>query len=75
MFELDREPDFPGLISVQQSIVKEIGPIPYELRKVKHGYKVGHKGQEKTYSSKPLSKSKAKAQLRALWANAKPSEK
>lgn len=45
--------------------------IPFELRRVKGGYKVGHKGQSKTYSDEPQSKSKAKAQLRALYVNTK----
>lgn len=45
--------------------------MPYEIRKVGGGYKVGHKGQKKTYSKEPLSKSKAKAQMRAMYANEK----
>ena len=43
--------------------------MPYEIRKVKGGYKVGHKGQDKTYSNKPLTKSKARAQMKAMYAN------
>jgi hypothetical protein len=45
--------------------------MPYELRKVKGGYKTGRKGQGKTYSKKPQSKAMAKKQLRALYANTK----
>lgn len=45
--------------------------MPYEIRKVRGGYKVGHKGQAKTYSNKPQSKGQAKRQLRALYANTK----
>jgi hypothetical protein len=41
--------------------------MPYEIRKTKGGYKVGHKGQSKTYSDKPMSKSKAKKQMRAMY--------
>jgi hypothetical protein len=43
--------------------------MPYELRKVHGGYKVGHKGMSKTYSKKPQSKAKAAAQMRAIYAN------
>lgn len=45
--------------------------MPYEIRKVNGGYKVGHKGQDKTYSDKPMSKAKAKRQMRAMYANTK----
>jgi hypothetical protein len=45
--------------------------MPYEVRKVGGGYKVGHKGQDKTYSNKPMSKSQAKRQMRAMYANTK----
>ncbi len=45
--------------------------MPYEIRKSGSGYKVGHKGQSKTYSDKPMSKKKAKAQMRAMYANTK----
>jgi hypothetical protein len=44
--------------------------MPYELRKQDGGYKVGKKGSNKTFSKKPLSKTKAKAQLAALHINA-----
>ncbi len=43
--------------------------MPYSLRKVKGGWKVGKKGSSKTYSKKPQTKAKAKAQMRALYAN------
>lgn len=44
--------------------------MPYELRKQDGGYKVGKKGSSKTFSKKPMSKEKAKAQLAALHINA-----
>lgn len=43
--------------------------MPYKLKKVKGGYKVGKKSSSKTYSKKPLSKAKAQAQMRAIYAN------
>lgn len=43
--------------------------MPYELRKVKGGWKVGKKGSSKTYSKKAMTKEKAKAQMSALYAN------
>jgi hypothetical protein len=45
--------------------------MPYEIRKTKGGYKVHSKDTGKAHSDKPLSKSKAKAQMRALYANVK----
>lgn len=44
--------------------------MPYQLRKQDGGYKVGKKGSSKTFSKKPMSKEKAKAQLAALHINA-----
>jgi len=44
--------------------------MPYELRKQDGGYKVGKKDSSKTFSKKPMSKEKAKAQLAALHINA-----
>ena len=49
--------------------------MPYELKKVKGGYKVQKKGGEMTstgrryFSDKPLTQERAKAQLRALYAS------
>lgn len=45
--------------------------MPYKLRKVGGGYKVGKKGSKKTFSSKPMSKKKAIRQMKALYRNAK----
>ncbi len=45
--------------------------MPYEVKKVKGGYQTVSKDTGKTHSNKPLSKSKAKAQMRALYANVK----
>jgi hypothetical protein len=45
--------------------------MPYDLRRTKGGYKVGHKGESKTFSSKPMSRSQAVRQMRALYANTK----
>jgi hypothetical protein len=43
--------------------------MPYKIKKVKGGYKVySPKGAK---SRKPLSKARAKAQLRAIYANTK----
>ena len=41
--------------------------MPYKLKKVKGGFKVS--GPSGTKSKKPLSKERAKAQMRALYAN------
>ena len=49
--------------------------MPYELKKVKGGYKVQKKGGEITstgrryFSDKPLTEERAKAQMRALYAS------
>lgn len=45
--------------------------MPYKLKKVGGGYKVESKDTGKTHSNKPLSKSRAKAQMRAMYANVK----
>ena len=45
--------------------------MPYEIRKEKGGFKVAHKGENKTYSDKPMSRSKALKQMRAMYANTK----
>ena len=42
--------------------------MPYKLKKVKGGYKVS--GPSGVKSKRPLSKAKARAQQRALYANA-----
>lgn len=50
--------------------------MPYELKKVKGGWKVQTKtGAKKVHSKKPLSHSKAVAQLRAMYANLPKGEK
>ena len=43
--------------------------MPYKLKKVKGGYKVGIKGRSKTFSKKPLSKEQATKQLAAIEIN------
>jgi hypothetical protein len=43
--------------------------MPYELRRVKGGHQIVSKDTGKVHSKKPMSKSKAKAQMRALYAN------
>ncbi len=43
--------------------------MPYKVRKSGKGYKVANKETGKTYSKKPLSKEKADAQMRAIYAN------
>jgi len=43
--------------------------MPYKLKKVKGGYKVA--SPSGTKSKKPLSKAKAEAQRRAIYANTK----
>ena len=45
--------------------------MPYTLKKVKGGYKVATQGTGKTHSSKPMSKARAQAQMRAMYANVK----
>jgi len=41
--------------------------MPYKISKVKGGYKVCKRyGKKKCFSKKPLSKARAKAQLRAI---------
>lgn len=42
--------------------------MPYELKKSGKGYKVFKKNSSKSFSKKPLTKEKAKSQLRALYA-------
>lgn len=43
--------------------------MPYEIDKVVGGFKVGKKGVRKQYfSAKPLTREKALAQMRALYA-------
>lgn len=43
--------------------------MPYDVQKSGDGYKVFHKGTNKSFSSKPLPKAKAEAQQRAIYAN------
>ena len=49
--------------------------MPYEIKKVKGGYKVQKKGGEKTstgrryFSDKPLTEERAKDQMKALYAS------
>lgn len=43
--------------------------MPYELKQSGDGWKVFKKGTSKSFSKKPLSKAKAKAQMSALYAN------
>ena len=43
--------------------------MPYTITKVGGGYKVKSKDTGKTHSKKPLSKAKAMAQERAMYAN------
>lgn len=45
--------------------------MPYVIKKVKGGYKVGKRGTGKSYSKKPMSKRRAMSQLRILYAAAK----
>jgi hypothetical protein len=45
--------------------------MPYEVRKSGSGYKVFKKGTNTSYSKKAQSRKKAKAQMRALYANSK----
>jgi hypothetical protein len=43
--------------------------MPYEIVRSGSGYKVAKKTGGKTFSKKPLSKTKAVAQMRAIYAN------
>lgn len=43
--------------------------MPYKIRKVKGGYKVCKKNENKCFSKKPMKKSEAKKQMRAIQAN------
>jgi hypothetical protein len=43
--------------------------MPYKVQKSGKGYKVVTKGTGKTHSQKPMPKSRAMAQMRALYAN------
>jgi hypothetical protein len=43
--------------------------MPYEIRNVKNGYKVCKKGSKRCYSNKPLPRSRAEGQLKALYAS------
>jgi len=43
--------------------------MPYAVRKSGKGYQVVNKHTNKKYSKKPLPKARAKAQLRAIYAN------
>jgi hypothetical protein len=40
--------------------------MPYEVRKVKGGYKAAHKGTSKTFSKHPQSKETARKQIQAI---------
>lgn len=48
--------------------------MPYEVVKSGSGYKVKNKESGKTYSDEPMSKEKAEAQKRALYANTNESK-
>jgi hypothetical protein len=41
--------------------------MPYEIKKVPGGFKVGKENSRRTFSSHPLTKEKAIAQMRALY--------
>ena len=43
--------------------------MPYEIRKVSKGWKVFTKGTDRSHSNDPLPLSRAKDQLKALYAN------
>ena len=43
--------------------------MPYEIRKVKGGYRVCKRDGSKCFSNTPLSHDRAKAQLKALYAS------
>ena len=45
--------------------------MPYKVSKSGKGYKVVTKATGRAHSKKPLSKKKAQAQMRALYANEK----
>ncbi len=49
--------------------------MPYKVEKSGSGYKVVTKGTGKEHSNKPMSKKKAQAQMRAMYANMSPKEK
>lgn len=49
--------------------------MPYELKQEKGGWRVFTKGTTKSHSNKPLSRAKAGAQMRALYANMKPGDR
>jgi hypothetical protein len=49
--------------------------MPYQIKKVEKGWKVFTKGTDDAHSNKPLSLANAKAQMKALYANADDSEK
>lgn len=46
--------------------------MPYTITKVGKGYEVETKTTGKKHSKKPLSKAKATAQMRAMYANSGP---
>lgn len=48
--------------------------MPYELKQEKGGWRVYTKGTTRAHSDKPLTRDKAVAQMRALYANMKPGE-
>ena len=45
--------------------------MPYEVRRTQGGYKVFHKGTNKSYSKRAMSSTSAHAQMRAMYANTK----
>lgn len=45
--------------------------MPYKIQRVKGGFKVAKKDGSKTFSDKPLSYSKAVAQMKALYLSEK----
>ncbi len=49
--------------------------MPYELKQEGGGWRVYTKGTTKAHSDKPLSRAKASAQMRALYAAMKPGER
>jgi hypothetical protein len=49
--------------------------MPYIVKRVDGGFKACKKDGGKCFSNKPLSKADASAQMRALYANEKPSSK
>ena len=49
--------------------------MPYEIRKMDKGWKVFTKGTDRSHSNKPLTLTRAKEQLKALYANADDEEK